>query len=177
VPLQLGNRQAVRLAITTFLVAHKSEVPHFGKVFGFPAKFTPEGEFYPDDAPGALRGCLFYLYFGDSQDERVALGGPTDGRKWVKYDLSIRCIFRSSQKKSEAAGEANEAMLDGLTGLIRSSRNADSPGTIFQWGEGDQRGGPDIHVKSYYPQQLNEKLASTQIISDVEVTVAQVIDS
>lgn len=176
-PLQTGNRQAVRLAITSFLNQHIKEVPHLSKVFGFPAKFTAEGQFYDGEGPGSLRGAFIYLYFGDSQDERIALGGPTDGRKWVRYDLSMRCIFRSQQKLSQAAGEANEAMLDGLTTLIRSSRNADAPGTIFQWGEGDQRGGVDIHVKSYYPEVIGAKVDTTQIISDVEVLVAQVIDS
>src|ERR1700674_4705394 len=146
----------VRAAIIEYLTVNPDgQVPFLNKVFGFPAKFTPEGEIYPQDSPGVQSGAVIYLYIGRATDDRVAFGGPHSGRKFRVYEVTLHCLLFSQKPLSQDAGEDNETFLDGLVTAIRADRtcgtgvapaspHGDGSGIIDQWGEGGLNGGKDI---------------------------------
>ena len=150
-------------------------IPHLSLVYGFPAKFTPEGDLYPQDDPGVQSGAILYVYMGRSSDNRVAFGGRHGGRKWVPYEITLRCLFFSQKALSQDAGYDNEAFLDGLVATIRADRNAGEPSVVFELGEGGVNGGPDIEVTSYYPQDVKGALSTTLTVSEVKIQTVQVL--
>ena len=141
----------------------------------FPAKFTPEMEFYEGEDPGIQSGAIIYTYVSRESEKRIALGGPHSGKKAVEYEFVLDCFFRSMKRKTEDAGADNETFLDSLIGAIRADRNAGAPNVIFQWGEGVFPGGTDIEVTSYYPRTLNGAGSATQVFSSVRVAVVEIL--
>ena len=165
------SRSTVRSAIATYLT--NAGITNLSTVKPFPAKFTPEMEFYAGEDPGHSSGAIIFIYFAGQREERIALAGLHNGRKWVEYEVVLDCFLRSSHRKAEDAGTDNETFLDSLITAIRSDRQAGTAGNpIFQWGEGGRNGGTDIEVVSYYPRLL-AGTSVTQIYSSIRVTVAE----
>ena len=169
------SRATVREAITKYL--NGAGITNLSTVKPFPAKFTPEMEFYAGEDPGHSSGAILYIYFERESEKRVAFGGAHSGKKAVEYSVVLDCFLRSTHKKSEDAGTDNEQFLDSLISAIRADRNAGAPEVIFQWGEGMFPGSSDIEVSSYYPRQLNGAASATQIYSSVRVAVIEILNT
>lgn len=171
------SRATVRAAIANYLNTAGIIGLASDGVKQFPAKFTPEMEFYQGEDPGHSSGAIIYLFFENQSETRIALGGAHDGRKAIEYTVALDCFMRSTHRKSEDAGADNEAFLDSLEAAIRADRNAGAPGVIFQWGEGTFPGSPDLTTVSYYPRLLGGAASATQIYSRVTVSVIEIINS
>lgn len=169
------SRETVRSAITNYLSA--AGITNLSGVKPFPAKFTPEMEFFEGQDPGHDSGAILYIYFASQRENRIALGGSHSGQKAVEYEVVLDCFLRSHHSKAEDAGSDNEAFLDSLVAAIRADRQAGAPTVIFQWGEGVFPGSADVNVVSYYPRQLNGRASATQIYSSVRVSVVEIIYS
>jgi hypothetical protein len=154
-------------------------IPFLSRVFLYPEKVTPEGDFF--ERPGIGFGGFIYLWFGDATDDVVGLAGPVISERWMEYNLTMRLVFRSVDEDSQRVGYENEKFVSGVISAIHQSRNAGSPLTpdgqpvnVFQWGLGGQNGGPDIKVTRYLPTQVSGQLAATQVITTIEVRVCRV---
>ena len=169
------SRTTVRAAIASYL--ESANITFLSSVKPFPAKFTPEMEFFEGEDPGIQSGAIIYLFIGRESERRIALGGPHDGKKAVEYSFTLDCFFRSMKRKTEDVGEDNETFLDSLITAIRADRQAGAPGVIFQWGEGVNGGGADIDVTSYYPRSLNGTASATQVFSSVRVSVVEILNT
>ena len=169
------SRTAIREAINTYLT--NAGLPVLASVKSFPAKFTPEMEFYQGEDPGTQDGVLIYLYVESQRERRIALGGAHSGEKLVDYTFILNCFFRSTKRKTEDVGADNETFLDALVAAIRADRQAGAPGVIFEWGEGAGFGGPDIEITSYYPRTLNGAGSATQVFSTVRVSVSEILQA
>jgi len=169
------SRETVRTQFVNYL--NNAGITYLASVKTFPAKFTPEGEFYDNEDPGHATGCIVYPYIEAQREKRIELTGATGGGKKIAYTVVFTCIFRSSKRKTEDAGADSEAFLDSFTNAIRASKNCGGSGPIFQWGEGTTLGGEDIDVVSYYPRQINGSASVTQVVSTVRVTVIEITNS
>jgi hypothetical protein len=169
------SREAVRAQFVNYL--NGANIAGLGSVKTFPAKFTPEGEFYANEDPGHQSGAIVYPYIESQRERRLELTGPTGGGKEITYEVVFTCIFRSTKRKTEDAGADAESFLDGFTNAIRASKNCGGSGPILQWGEGSVSGGEDIEVVSYYPKQINGSAAVTQVVSTVRVSIIEVTPS
>jgi hypothetical protein len=169
------SRSTVRSQFISYLEG--ADIPFLSKVMTFPAKFTPEGEFYQGEDPGHQQGCIVFPYIENQSEKRIELTGPTGGGKEITYEVVFTCIFRSNKRKTEDAGTDAETFLDGFTNAIRASKNCGGNGPIFQWGEGGTSGGSDIEVTSYYPRQINGAASATQVVSTVRVRIIEITNS
>lgn len=168
------SRATVRSAIVNYL--NGASITNLSTVKPFPAKFTPEMEFFAGEDPGHSSGVICYIYFAGQRETRMELNGPTSGQKAIEYEVVLDCFLRSTHQKSEDAGSDNEAFLDSLVAAIRANRTANSNGVIFQWGEGGfPSGGNDIEVVSYYPRLLTGTGSVTQIYSSIRLAVVELV--
>lgn len=154
-------------------------IPYLSKVFLYPEKVTPEGDFY--ERPGIGFGGMIWLWFGDATDDVVGLAGPVISERWMEFTLSMRLVLRSQEEDSQVVGYQNEKFVSGVISAIHQSRNAGSPTTaegepvnVFSWGLGSQNNGPDIRVTRYLPQQVDSQLSATQVITNIDVKVCRV---
>ena len=175
-----GTRAEVRTAIVAFFegkIGVTGTIPALAQIYGFPEKIMAESDMYQDFNPGMEEGAFMFVHLMNSREQRIALGGPTNGQKWVEYECMLTLVFRSAAQLSSDAGLANETMIDAIVAAVRSNREAGAAGTIFQWGEGTRTGGMDIEVTSFFPQQLHASQGATQILTTIKVKVAQVINT
>jgi len=169
------SRTTVRNQFINYL--QNAGITYLSEVKNFPAKFTPEGEFYEGQDPGHQQGCIVYPYIETQSERRIELTGPTGGGKEITYEVVFTCIFRSNKRKTEDAGVDAEEFLDSFTNAIRASKNCGGNGPIFQWGEGGTSGGSDIDVVSYYPRQINGAASVTQVVSTVRTRIIEITPS
>lgn len=169
------SRTTVRAQFVNYL--NNAGITYLSEVKNFPAKFTPEGDFYQGEDPGHQQGCIVFPYIESQSEKRIELTGATGGGKEISYDVSFTCIFRSNKRKTEDAGVDAETFLDSFTNAIRASKNCGGNGPIFQWGESGTNNGADIEVVSYYPRQLNGSAAVTQVVSTVKVRIIEITNS
>ena len=163
-----GPRVAVTNAIAAYLNGYG--VTSLSNVYPYPAKFTPEGEFYDGEDPGTQDGALIFMRLGRQESTRIELRGAPPGGKMMKFELTLTIIHRSSKQKSQDAGADNDAFLDSLIDAIEASKTAGtSDGTVFSWGEGGLNGGTDLQLETYYPRPI--KAGVTQTNSRLLVTV------
>lgn len=168
------GRAAVRTAIADYLTSGIGTIPSLSKVYAHPPKITPEGEFFSGETTGVESGAVVYVHLATQSERRIAIGGPTSGRKARPYEVYLICFLRSVNPDAEVAGAANDDFLDGLTSWIEANRTANSS-AIFQWGEGDKVGEPDVIVKSNTPRPLRQQM--TQVFSTVEVLALEILDT
>jgi hypothetical protein len=172
----------VREQIVSYLNANgagtggNNTIPFLNVVFGFPPKFTPEGDILQADNPGIGSGAGIFLYFANSKDAQIEFRGTTDpnGKK-VEYGVHLICVMFSEKQLSQDAGADNEAFTDGLKQAIRNSKNCGGDGPIFQWGQGNLTGGDDITVHSDLPKQMNGKQGKTLVYTLAELTVIELL--
>ena len=169
------SRTTVRAQFIDYL--NNAGITYLSEVKNFPAKFTPEGDFYQNEDPGHQQGCIVYPYIETQSDKRIELTGATGGGKEITYEVVFTCIFRSNKRKTEDAGVDAETFLDSFTNAIRASKNCGGNGPIFQWGEGATNGGTDIEVTAYYPRQINGSASATQVVSSVRVRIIEITNS
>ena len=174
----------VRAQVVEYLQANASTasggnntIPFLNVVYGFPPKFTPEGQIMGNSLPntwGINSGSIIYLYFPSSIDSQIEFRGDADaGGKMVYYDLHLICIMFSEHAESELAGQDNETFIDGLRQAVRNSKDCGGTGPIFQWGQGDQTGQRDIDVTMDMPQQNSGRFGRTFIYSLAKIQVLE----
>lgn len=168
-------RATVRQAIANYFTSGIGTIPSLSTVYQHPPKITPEGDFYQGESPGIEDGAVIYLHLGPHDERRIAIGGPTSGRKARMYPVVLICYLRHKGAKSQDAGAANDAFIDGVTAWIQKNRTANSAGVIFQWGEGDQTGGVDIRVEAAMPKGIRQQ--ASQVFTTVDVTCLEILNT
>ena len=176
--------EAVSAAVQSYLMdnstVNNGSISDLSNVYEFPAKMTPEGDFYTGEDPGHQAGAVIFMYFSEWDYQKLSMSGTAHGPTRVAYELRLNCYFRSTKRKSQDAGRDNRRFIQSLTDSIYSdnSHDANAPGTIFQWGLSDvPTGGRDIRVKSYYPRALMAKASVMQVYSSVDVRVVEMISA
>lgn len=167
------GRAAVRQAVADYLTT--AGVAGLGTVYAHPPKFTSEGDFVSTNDPGHTSGAVIYLHLRRQEERRIAVGGATSGIKLRAYSVGMICVFRSKTADTQSVGAENDAFLDSLVEAILANRNAGAPGTVFQWGEGDDFGEPDVHVDAEMPRPLRNQ--ASQVFSVVEVTALEQVNN
>ena len=162
------SRVAINNAIQTYLT--NANIPDLANVYAYPAKFTPEGEFYDGEDPGTSSGAMIFMRLGTQHATRIELRGATQGGKFINYQLILTILFRSSKPKSQDAGQDFDAFLDNLLAAIAASKTAGTnDGTIFSWGEGARFGGDDLELEVYYPRPISASITQCNARLTVQV--------
>lgn len=168
----IASRVAVTNAIQTYLSG--AGVTYLSNVYAYPAKFTPEGEFFTGEDPGTESGAMIFMRLASQHDVRMSLQGLPPGGKMTYYKLDLTILFRSSKPESQDAGADNDLFLDSLLEAIRASKTAGTTdGTVWQWGEGSTRGGQDLELEVFYPRALQARNNVTQTNSKLIISVLQ----
>jgi hypothetical protein len=69
------------------------------------------------------------------REERIAIGGPTSGKKWVHYTVELDVFCHSIETHAETAMGFFDSVIDGVKARLRSDRWLDDYPVIFEAGE------------------------------------------
>ena len=122
------------------------------------------------------------MFFTSQEEERIALGGAHNGRKFRHYSLGLLIVFKSNLIDTESGQLAYNSFIDSLTAWIQADRTAGTApstqydGIIFSWGEGTvQAGGPDLQFDHFIPRTLDGGVTLFQSVG--HVTVAEILET
>lgn len=137
------SRATIRAAMVAWLAPPNS--PGINTVYrGFP-KLIPGPAFFDATQPGLQAGCVAVVNIVGETEQRIAMGGPTSGKKRIDYIVEFQLKFRYAKPASTGgdmgldATDAFDQIVDGLKARIRLDRTAASS-AIWQWGEGSLDG-------------------------------------
>jgi hypothetical protein len=167
------GRAAVRAAIAAYLDPSNSNITGLGAVFAHPARFTPEGDFYANEDPGTSDGAVIFLHLEHVSAKRIELKGASAGGKQRKYTLALDCFIRSSASTTQECGAFADTFLDSLTARIEADKNAGAPSVIFQWGEAERIGEPDLDTIATYPHPIGNAQNVSQVRARITTTILE----
>jgi hypothetical protein len=165
----------VRNAIFEYLTPENSNIKYLGTVYPALPKVANESDLFNFVPPGTGVGALIYMFIESQEETRIALGGPHQGRKFRPYTLSLLCVLKSDLTTSAEGQVAFDEFIDSLTDYIQADRNAGNPNVIFQWAEGNERGGPDLRIDYPVPKTVNGGVMLFQAVA--RVTVCEVLNA
>jgi len=162
-------------AVYQYLEPQSSNIPNLGVVYTALPKVANEADLFTNTYPGLGFGAAIYMFMTSQQERRIALGGPHDGRKFRIYDLGLLIIFKSDQPQTVEGQYQFDTFIDNLTAWIQADRNAGNANVIFQWGEGNETGGTDIHLEYTMPRTLDGGVTLFQAVA--RISVCEVLDT
>ena len=132
------SRKSTRHMVANYVSA--ANIPGIGTVFASPPKISRASDAMANVPAGTPSGSVLYVEILESSEVRVAVGGPTAGKKMVTHSLRLHLLFRSVQPRSESAMDDHDDQIEALLELLRADRTigttTSSPSPIFQNGEG-----------------------------------------
>lgn len=146
------SRATVRTAVQAFLAP--PNIVGLNTVYRARPKLTQGTDYHMSDGPGF--GALGIIHIPKSIEERIALGGPTSGKKQVIYMIALEVLFQSVLPKAEDGYDAHDQLVDAIITRIRSDRTFGTAGTpIWQAGEGVAGIDVDLAEPKLTPQALS----------------------
>lgn len=152
--------QVVRSTLTTWL--NGGDVPGLNTVWqAMPARidFSAFGT-----GPHRCQGVLFISAEGE---RRIALGGPTGGKKRIDYRVELDLYHHSVARDPIDARLDFDDVIEGLKTQIRASRTFnDDTGTLLQVGEGVY----GIQSRYERPRKVGSEATETEASVSFECT-------
>jgi hypothetical protein len=130
------SRKTTRHVVADYLTA--ANIPGVGKVYASPPKISRSMDALANVPAGTPSGAVVYVEIYHTSEVRIAVGGPTAGKKLVTHDLRLHLLARSTQLLAEDAMDDHDTLLEAILALLRADRTlASTTSPIFQNGEGD----------------------------------------
>lgn len=181
-------KSEVTAALAYYLDPSRSNIAYLGAVYPALPKVSNESDLFSFVPPGTGVGALIYLFCDHQSEQRIALAGQHNGRKFRTYNFSFLCIMKSDLDESADGQAAFNTFMDSLTAYIQADRNAgtESPlvggtgpyagsGVVFQMGEGGINEGVDIQVD--YPVPKTADGGVTVFQSILRLTVCETLNT
>lgn len=132
------SRSSVRHQAATFI--SNANIPGIGTVYASPPKISRSSDALANAPAGTESASVIYIEILESEEVRVAFGGPIGGKKMVTHLLRIHLLFRSRQAKAEDAMDDYDTQIEALLELLRSDRTMGTTNgqafPVFENGEG-----------------------------------------
>jgi len=159
------SRAQVRQAVVDFFAP--PAVPYLSTIYKATPKRVPGPEFRNTLPSGTYSGAIAIVNLVAENEERIAIGGEHNGRKWVHYEVALEVKLHSIHTHSEDAMTDFDALIDAIKTKLRSDRRLANDGVVFEAGE--------RYLDSEYaePEVMND--GSTIIWGIVRFEVSEVL--
>lgn len=127
------SRAQVRQAVVDFFAP--PAVPYLSEIYRAVPKRIPGPEFRKTLPSGTYSGAIAIVNLTGEREERIAIGGEHNGRKWVHYEVVLELKLHSIHTHSEDAMDDFDALVDAIKTKLRSDRRLANNGVIFEAGE------------------------------------------
>lgn len=119
-------------------------------------------------------GAIGWLYIEGEHEHRMS-SPVVAGKKQVTYMVGLRVDFRSELSDTETGIDAYDDIIEAIKAKLRADPTLGTGpnGVVFQAGEGDLAGAPDIEVIADEPQESSH--TTTTIRSVVRFMLVEII--
>jgi hypothetical protein len=162
----MAGRTGVRDTLYNFLLT--PSIQNVNQVFkSFPKRIN----YQVGSQPGQLSRAALVIFIASETENRLAIGGATNGWKRVDYNVIVQVYQHSMQRNSEDAMTDFDTLVDALKTRLRSNHNfGDSTGTLV-W----QGAEPIITTRYGEPATSNE--GATETFAEIEFDVTEMIQA
>jgi hypothetical protein len=162
----LKGRAAVRSTIATFI--GQPNVQGINQVF---TSFPKRIDFQKNSLPSQLSRCAAVIHIEAERENRLAIGGATNGIKQVDYTVVIQLFHHSSERNAEDAMADFDNTVENLKEKLRSDHQFGDPSGVLVW----QGAEPKIDITFGEPASMDG--TSIETWASVRFDVTQMIQA
>lgn len=159
------SRATVRSAVVNYFAPPR--VMGLNKVFSAQPKRIEGNWFRYGQPAGTPSGAVGIVHIISENEERIAIGGETSGKKWVHYEVEMQLFQHSIRQHSEDAMADFDALVDNFKEALRADRRLEDYPVVFEAGEKSLVG------EYGEPRVLND--GSTEIWGAVRFEVSEIL--
>jgi hypothetical protein len=160
------SRAQVRSQLSSFL--QQATIEGLNQIF---ASFPNRIQFEKNAIPGQKSRAVAVVFIESENEERIALGGATSGKKRIDYQIAVQIYHHSMWDDATKTMDDFDAVIDGVKDWLRSDhRFGDDTGQLI-W----QGAEPAISVSYGVPKKVNS--AATETWAAIRFTVTQMINA
>ena len=162
----MAGRVGVRATLSTFLI--NGNITGLNKIFtSFPKRIN----FQVNSTAGQLSRAAAVVFISSERENRLAVGGATNGWKRVDYSVILQIFHHSLQRDAEDAMSDFDTLIDNIKTRLRSDHTfGDSTGTLV-W----QGAEPVISASYGEPKTIAE--GATETYAELQFDVTQMIQA
>jgi hypothetical protein len=162
----MAGRTGVRATLATFLSS--PQITGLNQVFtSFPKRIN----YQVNSQAGQLTRAAVVIFIVREDENRLAIGGATNGWKRVDYTVILQVFCHSLQREAESVMTDFDTLIDNIKTRLRSNHNfGDNTGTLV-W----QGAEPAIRARYGEPATSNE--GATEIFAEIEFDVTEMIQA
>lgn len=162
----LSGRSAVRYQLSSFI--SNPPIPNVNQVFtSFPKYINYE----VNAQAGQMTRSALVVYIADEYENRLAIGGATNGWKRVDYTVIIQIFCMSFHRDAETVMNDFDAVVDNVKERLRSDHNFGDPSGNLVWQ------GAEPVIQARYGEPSTEKEGVTEIFAEIQFPVTQMIQA
>ena len=161
-----AGRTGARAVLSAFI--SNPPIENLNQVFtSFPKRIN----FQVNAGPGQMTRSAVVVFIAAERENRLAIGGATNGWKRVDYTVILQIYVHSLHPNSESAMADFDTLIDNIKDRLRSNHNfGDENGTLV-W----QGAEPVINARYGEPATIAE--GATEIYAELEFDITQMIQA
>lgn len=162
----MAGRTGVRATLAAFI--SNPPIPTLNQVFtSFPKRIN----YQVNSQPGQLTRSAVVVFIAAERENRLAIGGATNGWKRVDYTVILQVYTHSLQRNAEDVMTDFDTLIDNIKERLRSNHNfGDSTGTLV-W----QGAEPVINAR--YGEVSTSNEGASEVFAEIEFDVTEMIQA
>jgi hypothetical protein len=162
----MAGRTGVRETLFTFI--SNPPIPTINKVW---TSFPKRIQFQENSLPGQLSRAQVIIFISSENENRLAIGGATNGWKRVDYNVILQIYQHSLERNSQDAMIAFDTLIDNLKARLRSDHNFGDPTGNLVWQ------GAEPIISARYGEPATSKEGATETFAELEFMVTEMIQA
>jgi hypothetical protein len=162
----MAGRIGVRDTLYKFI--SNPPIPTINKVW---TSFPKRIQFQENSQPGQLSRAQVIIFIASETENRLAIGGATNGWKRVDYTIVLQIYQHSLERNAEDAMIAFDTLVDNLKERLRSDHTFGDPNGTLVW----QGAEPVINAR--YGEPSTTKEGATETFAEIEFMVTEMIQA
>jgi hypothetical protein len=127
------SRATVRAACAAYFTP--GTVAGLNTIYTSFPKRIPGPAFRNGQPAGTKSGAAGVIHIDSETEERRAIGGAFNGKKWVHYTVELQVFCHSLELHSENAMDFFDSVIDNIKTKLRADRTLNDYPVIFEAGE------------------------------------------
>ena len=162
----MAGRVGVRATLASFLSS--PQITNLNQVFtSFPKRIN----FQVNAQAGQMTRSACVVFIAQERENRLAIGGATNGWKRVDYTVILQIYVHSLHSEAENAMADFDTLIDNIKTRLRSNHNfGDNTGTLV-W-----QGAEPVIIGRYCEPATNKE-GATDIFAELEFDVTEMIQA
>jgi len=162
----MGGRVGVRDTLAQFI--KNPPIENLNQVFvSFPKRIN----FQINAQPGQMTRSACVVFIAQERENRLAIGGATNGWKRVDYTVILQLYVHSLHSESQDAMADFYILIDNIKERLRSNHNFGDSTGVLVWQ------GAEPAIIGRYGEPATSKEGATDIFAELEFEVTEMIQA